>query len=148
MTASSRAYITGFAFNIDSDDPSAQAWLMGGPAIYQGIHDARVPHFGLFESGAGLRGSVVGGGNPRNGIGAGETQVFTFEIKASDASRLTPESFLNGPLAHNFIVRFRGLGPDGMDLVPLQAAPVPGPSALTFLAVVTVLSRWRRRLAV
>lgn len=140
-------FITGFLFNVQSDDPGVKVTLIDGPSKFEDVNRRNGQPFGnAFDAGAGLRGHFKGGGNPRKGIASGETASFQFRVLASDASSLTSESFILGPFDHDLIVRFRGPN-GGSDIVPALVSPVPGPSALAALAVAAVISHWRRRSA-
>lgn len=141
-----RGYITGFIFNINSDDPNAKARLIDGPPKFRSAVNQNGNPFGHpFDSGAALLGHFRGGGNPRKGIAVGDTGIFQFNVRADDAADFTASDFISGPFDKNFIVRFRGFRTGGTDLVPAQVQGVPGPSVLALLAVATLISRRRRR---
>ena len=140
-------FLTGFIFNFGSSDKDASAVLTsttnafflaapapGGAPL--GDPDVR---------GAPLGGNWLGGGTPMTGIGPSDSDTFTFDITAVDADSLSAASFLQGPYDFNFLVRFRGVGPDGdlSDKVP----GVHAPGALALLGFGALGQRRRRRAA-
>jgi hypothetical protein len=146
MAADSDSYITGLVFNLQSSDPLALTTLQSAPPKFQDALSQHVPPFGdEYAFGAALKGHFMGGGDPRDGIAPGETESFTFLVSAADAAALTPSSVLDGTFAHNFVVRFRSLGPAGTDIVPVQASSIPGPSVLLALAIAAAMLRGRSR---
>jgi hypothetical protein len=143
-------YITGFIFNIDSQDANASATLHSGSHPFQNAPNQNgQPIGGMYDAGAILGGSFQGGGgNPNQGIGVGQSGFFLFLVSASDAAALTAASFINGPEQYDFLVRFRGFNGGGSDKVPGQETsgpPVPGPAALMVMAVGLVCMKRRRQ---
>ena len=129
-------YITGFLFNIASMDANASATLLGDPLPTHPFQQCtgnglNGPPFGKpFDAGAALGGSFLGGGSPTEGIAAGDSGAFSFEVAASDAGDLTAISFLDGgPFEFNFIVRFKAIDGDS-DKVPATVVPLPAPVAM------------------
>jgi hypothetical protein len=141
-------FITGFVFNINSDDPSSMAVLTSAVPSFLGVQNHPAPPFGMsFRAGAALNGDWSGGGNPNGGIAPGETGTFVFDIFATDAAFLNAYSFITGPYDFNFVVRFRGLNDGGSDKVPgTNGSTVPAPAALACFAFAGLLGRSRRRL--
>jgi len=136
-------FITGFVFNIDSADANASASLIQESHSLDGVANEFAGPFGTFDAGAALGGNFLGNGNPSSGIGVNQTGEFAFLISASDAGSLTAASFLSGPNSHNFVVRFRGFGDEGSDMVPGMLVPAPG--ALALLALAGIIGTRRRR---
>ncbi len=134
--ADNGGYITGFLFNIASDDEDASAQLTSDPTPThpfkqckgKGLH---APPFGKnYDSGAALKGKFLGGGNPADGIAVGETGIFTFQVMADDADTLSAIDFIyGGPFDADFVVRFRGFCSGGSDKVPVAVVPLPAPLA-------------------
>jgi MYXO-CTERM domain-containing protein len=137
-------FITGFLFNVGSDDAGAGIDFISGDFPFLEASGDGGPPFGSdFDGGAALGGNFTGGGSPNAGIGIGQTGSFTFTVTATDASSLTAASFLEGPYTHNFIVRLRGIDAGaGSDKVPAMIVPAPG--ALALLALGGMVSRRRR----
>lgn len=140
-------FITGFVFNIDSSDASASAELLAGAthpfANLSGSGLSAEP-FGMFDGGAALGGSFLGGGNPNPGISVGETGVFEFKIVASDFLALDVSSFLSESSDEDLIVRFRGFDDDGSDKVPGTVVPLPAPVLLGSVGLLAVAGMRRR----
>ena len=142
--AANAGLITGFVFNIDSEDPEASAVLQDATHPFLDTQGGSASPFGDdFDAGAALGGSFLGGGSPNAGIAVGETGTFTFLVTAPDALSLTADSFINGPYAFDFIVRFRGFADGGSDKVPGMIVPSPG--ALALLGFAAFCGRRRRR---
>jgi MYXO-CTERM domain-containing protein len=142
--ASLSGYITGFAFNFHSTDPSASLSLVAEDFHFTGITDVPCPPFGNFDAGAALGGNWTGGGNPTRGIPIGSSGSFTFDVTASDAQSLGAADFISsepGRSAFDFVVRFRGFANGGSDKVP--GIPSPGATALLSLGGLIALRRKR-----
>lgn len=138
-----RGWITGFIFNIASEDPLAFAQFEKGTHPFLDAPDQNGNPFGNpFLAGAALGGNWIDGGIPQDGIAMGDTGTFTFEVEATDAASLTASSFIGGPYEFNFIVRFRGFIGGASDKVP-----VPAPGALALLGLGALAQRRRRRSA-
>lgn len=137
-------FLTGFIFNVGSADDDVSAVLTSTTnAFFLDAQNQNGSPFGNpFVGGASLGGNWEDGGNPLNGIGASDFGTWTFDITASDADSLSAVSFIQGPYDFNFIVRFRGVGPDG-ELS--DKVPVPAPGALALLGLAGLVSRRRRR---
>lgn len=145
--AANAGLITGFVFNIDSADAEACAVLDDATHPFQDTQGGSAVPFGSdFDAGAALGGSFLGGGSPNAGIAVGATGTFTFQVIASDASSLTASSFINGPYAFDFIVRFKGFANGGSDKVPAIDLMVPSPGALALFGFAAIgVGRRRRR---
>lgn len=154
--ASNGGYITGFLFNIASQDNNASATLSNTPEPTHAFQNCSgnglngQPFGNPFDAGAALGGMYLGGGNPNGGIAVGATGTFYFTVSASDAGILTAESFVTGGgYAFDFIVRFRGFENGGSDKVPVNytVVPLPAPVAmgLAGIAGVGLCSRSIRR---
>ena len=139
-------FLTGFIFNVGSVDNDVSAVLTSttNPSFLDAPNQNGAPFGNRFVGGAALGGNWLGGGNPMDGIGASDSGTFTFDITASDADSLSAVSFIQGPYEFNFIVRFRGVGPDG-DLS--DKVPVPAPGALALLGLGALARNRRRRSA-
>lgn len=136
-------YITGFVFN--AGGASVTTGLTSTNfAMFQNVANESASPFGpLFLGGAAIGANWLGGGNPSNGIGLGQTGSFVFSVNGAGAGSLTSGTFLTGPYDFNFIVRFRGTsGPDGSSKAP--AMPAPGGAAALLGAAAMVGVRRRR----
>jgi len=146
-TSTFGGFLTAFLFNINSVDLGAAAALAStsDPDFLNisggGLNGAP---FGTFDAGAGLSGVFQGGGGPSPGLAFGQTGTFQFNVVASDASVLSASSFITGPNAFDFIVRFRGFQNGGSDKVPAIVV-VPGPGALALLGLAGLVGGGRRR---
>lgn len=144
-TSSARngGYLTGFGFRLIQ--PLAASFrpdpvqLPGWMAIY----DFNAPPFGMFDAGAALGGDWTGGGAPQNGIGVGETMVFSFDVSGPweillgiDIAELFDQS-----QDHQFIARFKGFDDGDSDKVP---ANLPAPGAVVLAALAGAIARRRR----
>jgi MYXO-CTERM domain-containing protein len=146
--ADNGGYITGLAFNIDSDDANATAVLSSTDySGFSNIEDANAAPFGTYDAGAALGGNWLGGGSPHGGIAVGESGLFEFMVEAIDASSLLTENFLASSGQHPFVVRFRGFEDDGSDKVPgiPSTTVVPAPAAALGLFALAGLAGHRRR---
>lgn len=134
-------WLTGFVFNIDSTDAGRSAILTGATnANFLNTGAATASPYGSFDAGAALGANWEGGGSPTDGIAVGGSAMFTFAVSALDANVLSAASFMSGPNAWNFLVRFRGLNDGGSDKVP----GVPAPGALALLGLGAAAARRRR----
>ena len=143
-------FLTAFVFSVASVDSNISAVLTSTTnAFFSDAQDQMAGSFGgPYLGGAGLNGGFLGGGDPRNGIGRGESGTFTFDITASDAESLSAVDFIvGGPLEFNFLARFRGVGDNGRssDMVPGEVVPAPG--VLALLGIAALGQRRRRRSA-
>ncbi len=145
-------YITGFLYNIVSDDPDASATLVSASYPYEdatGLGLNGEPFGNPFDAGAAIGGVFLGGGDPTGGIAVGDTGIFGFEIMAFDAADLTALNFLiGGRYEFNFIVRFKGFADGGSDKVPASIIPLPPALAWGGLGLVAAMfgaGRVRRR---
>ena len=137
-------HLTGFVFNIDSTDADARALLV--KTNFAAFLDNPLEHasqFGTYDAGAALGAELSGRGNSSGGIGVFQKGVFQFHIEAADAAGLTALSFVSGPAAHDFVVRFQGLSGGATDTVPIQG--LPAPAAISLFAGVGLMSSSRRR---
>lgn len=136
-------FITGLVFNFGSADAAAAATLASVTnANFLNAPSQNAAPFGSpFDAGASLGANWLGGGSPNGGIPVGGMATFTFNVTASDASLLSDASFLDGPFAQNFLVRFRGLADGGSDKVPA----IPAPGALALMSIGGLAAVRRRR---
>lgn len=147
----SPAFITGFLFNIGSNDDSASATLLDSPPPshpFEQYSDPESldgsPFGGPFDAGAGLAGSFPSDEDPTGGIAVGETGVFTFQINASDAGSLSAIDFIEGgDFDYNFIVRFIALT-GAYEPVPASVVPLPAPVTMGVAGLAGVVLASRR----
>lgn len=130
--------ITGVVFNLASADANAAAVLTGATHPFLNTGAESASPFGVFEAGAALGGSWLGGGSPNAGISVGMTGTFTFSVSATDAAELSAGDFLSDGL----VVRFRGFANGGSDKVP--AVPAPAAGVMLGLLAAGVAVRRRR----
>lgn len=137
--ASGGGYITGVAFNnplgyiTGVSYADANFDLLGGPGYNNGINGMPL---GYFDMGAGMGGSWMGGGDPKPGVGVGQTRTFGFNLTGTNLDLLDETSFMSEmsqggspEMGGQFIgVRFRGftIGA-GSDKVPGNPEPGPNP---------------------
>ncbi len=140
--------ITAFVFNINSSDASALATLSStSNSSFLNLTGSglNAPPFGTYEGGAGLHGQFLGGGSPNNGIAVGDSDTFTFDIVASDASLLDTMDFLSGSSEFDFVVRFRGFVNGGSDKVPgTTVIPLPAPILMAGIGLPMAILMGRR----
>jgi hypothetical protein len=143
-------YITGVSFTDPHFDP------LGSPGYDNGINGMPLGHFDI---GAGMGGSWMGGGDPKPGIGVGQTKTFSFNLTGTNLSLLDENSFFNElshegspEMGNQFIgIRFRGFENGGSDKVPGHPDPnqMPEPATVVLLgAGIMGLGAWtmiRRR---
>ena len=141
-------FLTGFLYNIVSDDPDASATLVSASHPYEDATDNGLngaPFGDPFDAGAAIGGAFLGGGDPNGGIAVGDTGIFGFEIMAFDAADLTALNFLvGGPYEFNFITRFKGFVDGGSDKVPAAIVPLPPALAWGGLGLVAAMFGARR----
>lgn len=143
--ASNGGYLVAFLFNINSSDAGASATLSSTTdADFENITGDGLngAPFGIFEAGAGLNGTFLGGGNPAPGIAVGATETFTFDVVASDASTLDTMDFLSGSSEFDFVVRFRGFEDGGSDKVPATTTIIPLPAPFVLAAIGLPVAGW------
>ena len=139
-------FLTGFLFNINSDDPDASAEYQENAKYpdFEAASGSGEP-FGDFDAGAALGGNFLGGGNPNGGVPVGAETTFEFIVTADDAETLTALDFLTGPNEYNFIVRFRGMDEStaGSDKVPARCpADFNGDGVIDGADLGPILSFW------
>ena len=106
---------------------------------------------GGFDFGAGTGTSGwQGGGPPSNGLGAGDTATFRFNLAGTNLTALDTNSFTNAfsngaatPGNHFLAVRFRGFEDGGSDKV--SAVPLPAAVWLFGSGVIGLAALVRRR---
>lgn len=141
-------FITAFAFNNPSNDitsvnlssTDSDFNLIGGPFFKNSI---KASPFGKFDIGASISNRWLGGKRPWRGIGVGDTETFTFDLKGINLSSLDEQSFwevlsLGCKRTQPFAVRFRGFDNKGSDKVPgVPDIPpnivIPEPSTILLL---------------
>ncbi len=136
-------FITAFVFNNPSDYIT-QVLLSSSPSNFQllGLTDNGIDAspFGAFDFGAGISDNFLGGGNPNDGIGVGESGAFVFTLSGDNLNMLDEISFLERELSFEgnpsepFIVRFRGFNNGGSDKVP-DCYVIPEPTTLSLLGL-------------
>ena len=134
--ASMGGYITGLAFNnplgyitgVTYSDTHFK--LIGDPAYDNGINGMPM---GYFDIGAAMGDDWMGGGDPKPGIGVGQTKLFSFNLTGTNLGLLDETSFLNAlsyggspEMGDQFLgLRFRGFVNGGSDKVPAYPDPDP-----------------------
>jgi len=144
---STGGFITAFAFNIATIDPSV-AMLSSSSSNFSLITDINAMPFGMnYDAGASTGGMFQGGGNPSGGLAAGQSGSFVFSISGPDLASVTASSFLGTGDSRGFVVRFRGFADGGSDKVPagVNGAPIPAPGVLAMLGIASVFGGRRRR---
>lgn len=146
--SSNGGYITGLVFNIPGSDTSASASLLSAtPSSFTdtGPNESASP-FGIFDAGAALGGSFLGGGSPIPGIAVGATGTFVFAITSAVAATITADDFVPTFGSPGIVVRFRGFQDGGSDKVPgIGEPPIPAPGAAATLALAGGIALRRRR---
>lgn len=121
-------FLTGFIFRSDASSNSIDAMLdFADPASFLNTGPQLGGGFGMFEGGAALFGSFLGGGSPVGGLANGQSGTFDFFISSDSAATLTSADFIGTSESPGLLVRFRGLSGGGSDMVPV---PAPGGLAL------------------
>lgn len=138
-------FLTAFVFNVDSTDSGSSGSEVSKPNNNWSLllNESAAPFGSPYDLGSSTSGGFEGGGPPSRGLAIGETGTWIFNIQAADAAVLTEDSFVNGPFAQNFVVRFRGLDNGGSDKVGLTSIPTPGALALVGVAGLVGLRRRR-----
>lgn len=140
LPVGSDGYLTGFVFNVADD--SLTVTFVDNDGAGAGFEDVTggglsANPFGTFEEGAALGGAFLGGGSPTDGIAAGDTRQFLFNVTGdlTNVSVMTFLSELSEPTGGNdgevFVARFKGLINEGSDkVVPGTVQVVPVPAAV------------------
>ncbi|MDX2270051.1 MAG: PEP-CTERM sorting domain-containing protein [Bryobacter sp.] len=161
-------YLTSFAFNNPSNyitgvtmstttgldnllGKASKKQLDKGKKSWQNLVDAQP--FGSFDIGASVGSCWHSCGGPTDGIYAGNSGTWTFNLTGTNLNTLTEQSFVNttsyskGYGNQFMVVRFRGFLDGGSDKVPTVVTVVPEPSeyALVLSAGVGALLFARRR---
>ncbi len=145
-TPATGGYITGMVFNIPGADAAATAQLAASSiSNFQvlGPTESASP-YGVYEAGAALGGSWLGGGSPTGGVAVGQTGTFTFNITSAGASGFTASSFIASGSSPSPLVRFKGFANGGSDKVPGVLVPAPGAAVLMAGASLVAVRRRRR----
>lgn len=143
-------FLTAFAFNnpgglisgvLLTSNPTYFGILLGGSSFSDEVSSSP---FGDFDIGVTTKNSWLGGGNPKYGIGFGDTGLFSFGLTGSSFDTLTIDNFTDelssyagGGGAQFFVARFRGFEyqgietGEGSDKAP--ATFVPEPSTMLLL---------------
>lgn len=145
-TPATGGYITGMVFNIPGADAAATAQLAASSIAnfsVLGPTESASP-YGVYEAGAALGGSWLGGGSPTGGVAVGQTGTFTFNITSAGAGAFTASSFIASGSSPSPLVRFKGFANGGSDKVPGVLVPAPGAAALVAGAGLLAVRRRRR----
>lgn len=144
--ASVGGFLTGFLFRADA--VTGTSLNSANPTSFENTGSESGAPFGMFDGGAALRGSFLGGGNPSAGLAVGESGMFMFDISSSSASTLSAADFLGSLDEPGFLVRFKGLEGGGSDKVPGGSVdvvvPLPGAGVLAAAGLALVGVRRRR----
>lgn len=144
--ASVGGFLTGFLFRADAI--TGTGLNSANPSEFLDTGTESAAPFGMFDGGAALRGSFLGGGNPSDGLAVGESGMFMFSITSATASTISAADFLGTLNEPGFIVRFRGLADGGSDKVPgggfEVVVPLPGAGAMAAAGLAFVGLRRRR----
>lgn len=139
-------FLTGFLFR--SDAVSSASLVSSSESGMTTTGAGSAAPFGTFDGGAAVGGSFLGGGNPSQGLGVGESGMFVFNVTSATASILSAQDFLGSLNDPGFVVRFRGLEGGGSDKVPGGSfevvVPLPGAGALAAAGLAVVGLRRRR----
>lgn len=143
-TPAEGGYITGLVFNLPTPDVGKAELASSSIAGFTdlGPTESASP-YGIYDTGAALGGSWLGGGSPSGGIAVGQTGTFTFTITATNAAALSAELFVQPGSSPSPLIRFRGFANGGSDKVP--GTLVPTPTTLALAAVGGLLASRRRR---
>ena len=144
--ASVGGFLTGFLFR--SDAVTAASLVSSSESGMTTTGAGSAAPFGMFDGGAAVGGSFLGGGNPSQGLGLGESGMFIFNVTSATAYTLSAGDFLGSLNEPGFVVRFRGLADGGSDKVPgggfQVVVPLPGAGALAAAGLAVVGLRRRR----
>ena len=137
-------FLTGFLFRSDDVTGASMVSSTHSGMTSTGVESASP--FGMFDGGAAVGGSFLGGGNPSQGMGVGDSGMFVFSVASATASTLSAADFLGSLDEPGFVVRFRGLADGGSDKVPgfQVVVPLPGAGALAAVGLAAVGMRRRR----
>ena len=139
--AANGGYLTGFVFNVLHDIKVEYDGAMDG---WEAVFNESAVPFGVFDVGAALGGSWLGGGSPLGGLAVGSTWSFDFSVggDAGVLAGLVAHDFFDESVGVGFAARFRGFGDGGSDKV---TSTLPGPATLAAPLFAAVLGRSRRR---
>ena len=134
-------YLTGFVFNVA---PDIKVEYDGAIAGWDAVFNESAVPFGVFDTGAALGGSWLGGGSPIGGLAVGSTWRFDFSVDgdAGVLAGLAAHDFFDEAIGIGFVARFRGFEDGGSDKV---TSTLPGPATLAAPLLAAVLGRSRRR---
>jgi hypothetical protein len=135
--AANGGFLTAFAFNIPSSDFALIDFGAQGFNFLPLYAPVNASPFDDFDSGAALNNgnlSWLGGGDPKAGIGVGETGTFLFTLSGTGLASINTEAFFSQPDPW-FVARFRGFNDGGSDKVPINTnTPVPEPATMLLLS--------------
>ena len=147
-------FLTGFGFIVPTANPGLDIALSSAtdPDLLL-ITDFSVANLGTFDGGAALRADFNGGGKPSDGIAAGDTALFVFDITGFLAAGLDAQTYSVIDFVNNgdaFVARFRGLEDGGSEKIvgttedPILKVPTPGTASLALAALGMTATRRRR----